>query len=77
MAKEIEKAGIPASLITAMVGMAKQVGAKRIIKGIRIPHPCGNPNLPEEADRALRRRIVSAALKALQTNVAAPTIFEP
>ena len=77
IAKEIEKEGIPVALITAMFTLAKQVGAKRIIAGIKIPHPCGNPELTEESDRKARKEIVETALKALQTDVDSPTIFVP
>ena len=75
--KEIEKGGLPVALITAMTKMATQVGANRIVTGIKIPHPCGNPDLPEEADLALRREIVKCALKALQTEVKSPAVFVP
>ena len=77
LAKEIEKAGIPVAFITPMTMLGKQVGANRIITGTKIPHPCGDPNLPEEADKALRREIVRSALGALQTEVSGPTIFVP
>jgi hypothetical protein len=42
-----------------------------------VQHPCGDPKLPEEADRALSLRIVQAALGALTTAVTGPTLFEP
>lgn len=77
IAREIEKEGIPVVLITAMTMLAKQLGANRIVTGTKIPHPCGDPNLPKEADRTLRREIVKCALKALQTDVTGPTIFVP
>ena len=77
IAKEIEKEGLPVALITAMVSLAKQMGAKRIIQGVSIPHPCGNPALPEKADLALRREIVKCALKALQEKVDGATVFVP
>jgi glycine reductase len=77
LAKEIERAGIPVAFITPMTMLGKQVGANRIITGTKIPHPCGDPNLPEEADKALRREIVRSALGALQTEVSEPTIFVP
>jgi glycine reductase complex component B subunit gamma len=60
-----------------MTMMAKQIGANRIVTGIRIPHPCGVPDLPEEQDRAIRREIVKCALKALQTGVETSTVFNP
>ncbi len=75
MAKVMEASGIPVALITALTTLAKDVGAPRIVQGVRIPHPCGNPALPSDRDRAVRRRIVMMALKALQTSVVNPTSF--
>ena len=63
--------------ITAMSMLAQQVGANRIVTGAKIPHPCGDPTLPEEADKALRREIVKCALSTLQTDVSSPTISVP
>ncbi len=77
IAKEIDREGLPVAQITSMTMLAHQTGANRIIAGIEIQYPCGNPKLPEEADKALRREIVTCALKALQTDVNKPTIFVP
>ena len=77
IAKEIEREGIPVVLITAMTMLGKQIGANRIVNGVKIPHPCGDPTLPEEADLALRREIVKCALSVLQTEVSSPAIFTP
>ncbi len=77
IAREIERGGIPVVLITAMTMLGKQIGANRIVTGTKIPHPCGDPTLPEAADRALRREIVQCALSALQTEVSNPTVFTP
>lgn len=52
------------------------VGASRIVPGVAIPNPCGNPTLSADEDHALRKRIVATALKALQTQVNEPTIFQ-
>jgi glycine/betaine/sarcosine/D-proline reductase family selenoprotein B len=60
-----------------MATLAKQMKSNRIVTGTKIPHPCGDPNLPIEADQALRREIVKTALKALQTSVRGPTVFVP
>lgn len=60
-----------------MATLAKQMKSNRIVTGAKIPHPCGDPNLPIEADQALRRKIVTTALKALQTGVSGPTVFVP
>jgi len=65
------------AFITAMTSIGKQVGANRVITGTNIPHPCGDPNMPEDQDLALRREIIKCALKALQTKVEGPTVFVP
>jgi hypothetical protein len=44
---------------------------------VRIEHVCGDPSLAADADLALGRRIVSTALRALQTGVSGPTLFDP
>ncbi len=75
MAKEMEKAGIPVALITALSTLAEDVGAPRVLQGVRIPHPCGNPNLPPDRDYEVRKRVILMALKALQTPVQEPTVF--
>jgi len=77
MVREIERAGIPVAYITAMSMLAKQMGNNRVITGTKIPHCCGDPNVPPEADLAIRREIVKCALDALQTDVDGPTIFQP
>lgn len=63
--------------ITAMATLAKQLKSNRIVAGTKIPHPCGDPNLPIDADRALRKEIVRAALEVLQANVTGPTVLVP
>lgn len=40
-------------------------------------HVCGNPLLSKEDDRHLQLQIVEVALKALQTPVQRPTLFDP
>jgi glycine reductase complex component B subunit gamma len=77
MSKELDRAGIPVAIVSAMYPIAEQVGASRIVKAVAIPHPCGDPSLPAELDRELRREIVITALKALETKVETPTIFTP
>jgi glycine reductase len=77
MSKDLEKAGLPVALITAMFPVAQQVRANRIVKGVSIPHPCGDPSLSKELDARLRREIVRTALKALESEVKGPTLFSP
>ena len=65
------------ALISAMYPVAQQVRANRIVKGVSIPHPCGDPSLAKELDARLRREIVQTALRALESDVKGPTIFTP
>ncbi len=52
------------------------VGSNRVVKGMRVEHVCGNPLLSPEDDKKLQVAIVELALKALQTPVTKPTLFE-
>ena len=67
--REIERAGIPAVLITALVPVAKMLGANRIVQGIGITHPVGNPNLSPNEEKELRKRLVGSALRLLTEKV--------
>lgn len=77
MAKEIERAGIPVAVISALYSLALTTGSSRVVRGTRIEHVCGNPRLSPEKDRELGMRIIMTALKALQTDVKGPTLFDP
>src|SRR5262249_30142491 len=68
--------GIPTALITAMTPVALRVGAPRIIRVGRIPHPLGDPSRAPGRERQLRRAIVETAPEALCTAVNRPTVFE-
>jgi betaine reductase len=63
--KEIERAGIPAVLITSLIPTAKMMRANRIVQGVGITHPLGNPKVSLEDEKALRRKILRAALQLL------------
>ncbi len=76
MVKEIERAGIPVVHICTVVPISLTVGANRIVPAIAIPHPLGNPALPADEEKALRRGIVEKAVKALETEVDGQTVFE-
>lgn len=52
-------------------------GANRVIKGARIEHVCGDPSLGEQKDFEYGVRITRTALKALETTVDMPTLFDP
>jgi glycine reductase complex component B subunit gamma len=77
MSVELERRGLPTAMVSALPPVALELGANRVVRGVKIPHPCGDPNLDEAADRALRLRIVGGALKALSRSLPQPTIFEP
>jgi betaine reductase len=68
LAKEIERAGIPAVYVTSLPTVAMMIGANRIVRGPAITHPFG---LDEEE----RRRIVERALEMLETEVDASTVW--
>ena len=77
MAKEIERVGIPVSMMTAMPAIPLAVGTSRVVRGVHVPHVCGDPALSEDKDNELRVRIVTTALQSLTTAVSGPTLFEP
>ena len=64
-------------MISAIYDLALTTGANRVIRGARIEHVCGDPDLGEEKDFAYGLEIVRAALESLQTQVSGPTLFEP
>ena len=76
MVKEIERAGLPVVHMCTIVPISKTVGANRIVPTVAIPHPLGNPALSRPEEKALRRKLVERALKALSTEVEGQTVFE-
>ena len=76
MVKEIERYGIPIVQMATITTISESVGANRIVPTIAIPHPLGNPALPADEEKKLRRGLVERALKALQTEVEDQTVFE-
>lgn len=76
MLKEIERVGLPIVHMCTIVPISKTVGANRIVPTIAIPYPLGNPTLSAEDEKALRRKLTVAALKALETPVTEQTVFE-
>ncbi len=64
-------------MISAIYDLALTTGANRVIRGSRIEHVCGDPDLGAEKDYAYGRRIIQTALHALGTAVPGPTLFDP
>jgi glycine reductase complex component B subunit gamma len=63
-------------LLCNLVGIAKRVGAPRIVPTRGIPYPTGDPSLDAPRERAWRRRLLERALVAVSTRVERPTVFE-
>ena len=75
MAREIERTGIPVVVMCNLIDVAKTVGANRMVQTVSVPYPLGDPELRPEEEKALRRRLVERALKALQTDITEQTVF--
>jgi glycine reductase complex component B subunit gamma len=69
MAKEIERAGIPTVQICSMTQVATTIGSPRIVTGVSVLHPTGNPALAPEAEQAARRAVIVEALNAVMGRV--------
>lgn len=76
MSKELERHGLPVAMFSALPALALDVGALRVVRGIRIEHVCGDPSLAADEDHQLGRALVMTALRALQTPITGPTLFE-
>ena len=75
MAKEIERAGIPVVLITALISIAERVGANRLFKAEgRFHHPLGDLAMTAEAELLWRTGQLRAASRMLTQQVDGPTV---
>jgi glycine/betaine/sarcosine/D-proline reductase family selenoprotein B len=75
MAKEIERSGIPVAYVTTLTSLAEENRANRIVAGVRIPHPLGNPLLTSENELQLRTAVTRRALEVLTETVDSPKVF--
>jgi hypothetical protein len=64
-------------MISAIYDLALTTGANRVVRGCRIEHVCGNPDLGPDKDHEYGMRIIRTALRALTSAVAGPTLFDP
>jgi glycine reductase complex component B subunit gamma len=68
--------GIPTVFITPLPTIAAMIGANRIVRGVAITNPLGDPNLGSSEESALRRSIVERAIQMLESDVAPNTVWE-
>jgi glycine reductase complex component B subunit gamma len=68
--------GIPTVFITALPTIARMVGANRVVRGVAITYPTGDPSLAAGDELALRVRILDRAVEMLATDVASRTVWE-
>ena len=76
MVKGIERYGIPVVHMAPVVPISLTIGANRIIPGVGIPYPLGDPTQGEADSKKIREKMVRRALKTLQTPVTEQTVFE-
>ena len=76
MVKGIEKYGSPVVHLCTVVPISRTIGANRIIPAIGIPYPLGDPTQGEEESYKIREKLVTRALKALETPIKDQTVFE-
>ena len=76
MAKEIERSGIPVAYVTTLTSLAEEMRANRIVAGVRIPHPLGNPTLTPDNERSVRMAVTRRALEVLTETVGGPSVFQ-
>ena len=68
MVKGIEKYGIPVVHMATVVPISLTIGANRIIPGIGIPYPLGDPPQGEKDSYKLRLSMVRRARLCLRNN---------
>jgi glycine reductase len=62
--------------VTALPTIATMIGANRVVRGVAITNPFGDPQRSSAGETALRRRIVERALEMLETDVEPGTVWE-
>jgi glycine/betaine/sarcosine/D-proline reductase family selenoprotein B len=62
--------------ITALPTIAQMVGANRILRGVSITHPTGDPSLAAGDEHELRIAIVRRVLEMLTVEVEPGTVWE-
>ena len=68
--------GIPAVLICAIVPIALTVGANRVVRGVAIPHPVGDPRIEKSGEVAVRKKLLTLALQGLESRIEEQTVYK-
>ena len=76
MVKEIERIGLPAVQICAIVPIALTVGANRIVRAVAIPYPTGDPRVEKKEEIEIRENLLKKALDALCAKIEEQTVFK-
>ena len=76
MVKELERAGLPTCHVCSIVPISMTVGANRIVPGVAIPYPLGDPEKTQDEELAIRRALLERALQALEQHIDGQTVFE-
>ena len=76
LAKELDRAGLPTVLITALPTIARLVGANRVVRGVAITNPTGDPTASPEGEFAARVQLVRRALEMLASGVETGTVWQ-
>jgi glycine reductase len=76
LTRELDRAGLPTVLITALPTIARLVGANRILRGVAITNPTGDPTLSPQDELAARVRLVRRALEMLASRVEPGTVWQ-
>jgi glycine reductase complex component B subunit gamma len=63
-------------VISALPDVPVSMGVNRVVPGVAITHLLGDPRVPLEGERRVRRAILGTALRALATDVQGPTVFD-
>lgn len=61
--------------MTTLTTLAMDMRANRIVAGVRIPHPVGNPTVAPDKEIEIRTAIAERAVEVLTKSVDGPTVF--
>jgi betaine reductase len=63
-------------LVTALPTIGLMIGANRVVRGVAITNPAGDPTLNPTEEMDLKRTIVSRALEMMEADVPPRTLWE-